>query len=213
MSAAPRTGVPAVLPLALLQALQALDVPRPDDLEEPHGELAAKRLGLNRTVSVEIARLERLTRRGATVPGQEFTALQRLVTRRPDASLVFTDAGRRAARRAGADVGVRRAALRVLPGGVRRAAGFALARRVAARIFGASLRRQHGAPDAELGGGMAVVTEPGPACNFVGAALADLLRQFIGFDGAMVHTTCRVRGGGVCAWSAAAPPQPKERKT
>jgi len=95
----PRAGVPATLPLALLEALRASDVPQPDALDEHPGELVAKRLGLNRTVEVQIERLEKQARHGGAIPGAEFAALQRLVARRPDAGVVFTDAGRRAARR------------------------------------------------------------------------------------------------------------------
>ena len=204
MNAPPRRGVPAVLGFALLEAVRALDAPRPDTLDEHHADLAAKRLGLSRTVSAEIARLERLAHRGATVPGQEFAALQRLVARRPDAALAFTDAGRRAARWLVAGVPMRSRMLRrLLPSGLAAAAGFRVARRIALREFGASLQREAGGPGAILGGELAVVTEPGPACSFTGSALAELLRQLAGFDGAMVHTTCRARGGRVCAWSAA----------
>jgi hypothetical protein len=197
-------GVPAALALALLDSVRAVDVPVPDDLDEPHGDLAAKRLGMSRTVEKEIARLERLADRGGTVPGQEFAALQRLVARRPDAAHVFSEAGRRAARRSAATLPARtRVLLRSLPDGAAHTMGFRLARRLARREFGTELARDQGGIHAELGGDLAVVTEAGPACSFTGSALAELLRRVAGFDGAMVHTTCRARGAEVCAWSAA----------
>jgi hypothetical protein len=199
-----RAGVPATLGLALLEAIRAVDVPIPDNLDEPHGDLAAKRLGLSRTVENEIARLTRLAGRRATVPGQEFAALQRLVARRPDAALVFSEAGRRAARRAVATLPIRaRLVLHTLPRGAAHAVGFIVARRLARREFGAALEQGDGVPHASLAGDLAVVTEAGPACSFIGSALAELLRRVAGFDGAMVHTTCRARGADVCAWSAA----------
>ena len=204
MNAPPRAGIPAALALALLEAVRAIDAPIPDALDEPHGDLAAKRLGLSRTVENEIGRLEQLARRGGMVPGQEFAALQRLVTRRPDASLVFSDAGRRAARRAAAELPVRtRLLLRTLPHGAATAVGLRLARRLARRELGVDLTSGEGRAHAALGGDLTVVTEAGPACSFIGSALAELLRRVAGFDGAMVHTSCRARGEDVCAWSAA----------
>jgi len=193
-----------VLGLALLEAVRALDAPRPDALDEHHAEFSAKRLGLSQTVTAEITRLERLARRDATVPGQEFAALQRLVARRPDAALVFTDGGRRAARRFKTEVPTRaRVLLRLLPSRMAGRVGLRVARRIARRQFGVELDWNGANPGATLGGELAVVTEPGPACSFIGSALAELLRQLAGFDGAMVHITCRGRGGESCAWSAA----------
>jgi len=204
VNAPPRRGVPAVLGLSLLEAVRALDAPAPDALDEHHADLSTKRLGLSRTVAAEIARLEGVTRRGLTIPGQEFAGLQRLVARRPDAALVFSDAGRRAARRLVAARPLPGRVLgRVLPRGAATGAGFRAARRIAEREFGATVQWDDAGPSAMLGGELAVVTEPGPACSFIGSALAELLRQLAGFDGAMVHTTCRARGGTVCAWSAA----------
>jgi len=203
VNAPPRRGVPAVLGLALLEAVRALDAPRRDALDEHHADLTAKRLGLSHTVSAEITRLERLARRGGMVPGQEFAALQRLVARRADASLAFTDAGRRAARHLGATTPRgSRALRRLLPAGPAGRVGFRAARRIALRELGVTLDWRGSGPTATLGGELAVVTEPGPACSFIGSALAELLRQLAGFDGAMVHTTCRARGGEACAWSA-----------
>jgi hypothetical protein len=203
VTATPQSGVPAALPLTLLESMRALDAPRRDALDEHHTELTAKRLGLNRTVEAEIARLARLAGRGGRVPGQEFAALQRLVARRPDASLVFTDAGRRAARRAWAGTGVPlRFVMRTLPRRLRVALGARVARRLAAAAFGSDLHHRSGVATATLGGGIAVVTEAGPACSFVGAGIAELLRVLTGFDGAMVHVRCRARGADSCAWSA-----------
>lgn len=198
MNAAPRAGVPAVLSLALLEALRALDVPSADPIgDDDHRDVVTKRLGLSRTVEAQIARLDDLTRRGASVPGQDFAALQRLVARRPDAALVFSDAGRRAARRALADLPASaRLLARVTPGGV--------ARRVARATFGVSVEEAEGAVRAVLSGGLAVASEPGPACSLLGAGLAELLRRLTDFEGAMVHTACRGHGAPECVWSGVA---------
>lgn len=204
MNAPPQAGVPAALPLSLLEAMRALDVPRPDALDETHGELAAKRFGLSRTVEAEIARLERLTRREDAVPGQEFAALQRLVARRPDAALVFSEAGRRAARRAVKDLAASaRLARRLAPGGAGTWLGLRLARGIARTTFGVQLDASAHPARATLDGPLAAVSDPGPACSFIGSALAELLRRLTSFDGAMLHVTCRSRGAASCAWTAA----------
>jgi hypothetical protein len=189
----------------LLEALRGLDEPQRDSLDESHADLATKRLGLSRSVEAEIARLDRLTRKGGTVPGQEFAALVRLVGRRPDATLVFSEAGRRAARHAVARLPSSASMLaRVAPGRARAALGFRLARRIVRDTLGSTLDQREGMPQAVLGGALSVVTEPGPACSFVGSALGEVLRRLVDFDGAMIHVSCRSRGAHECTWSAAA---------
>jgi hypothetical protein len=201
---APTAAVSAVLPLAVLEALRGLDRPAPDAFDEVHDELTAKRLGLSRTVSVEIDRLERLGRRGNGVAAAELGALLRLATRRQDAALIFSDAGRRAAQRAMRLLpGVVRLGHTTLPDGLRRNVGLVLARRVAARVFGITLSLDDGVPVATLAESHARVADPGPACGFFAAALGELLRRTTGFDGAMVHVACRGRGDPRCTWRAA----------
>src|ERR1700756_3070 len=91
------------MPLAVLEAVRNLDTPVEDGLTEFADELLSKRLGLSPTVAMQLAEYEALVRRDAHVDRAHVEALLRLVGRRPDADLVFADAGRRAARR-----GVRR---------------------------------------------------------------------------------------------------------
>jgi hypothetical protein len=207
IAVSPTERVPAVLPLALLEAVRGLDRPVPDALDEVHGELTAKRLGLSRTVEVQIERLVRLGPRGR-VSADELSALLRLVARRHDASLVFSEAGRRAARLAlirlppGA-----RTALNILPRPVRDRGGFALAARLAERVLGLRLARLDGiATASRLGAGGGRDSESGPACAFYGAAMAELLRALTAFDGAMMHVACRARGDDGCRWRAAPTP-------
>jgi hypothetical protein len=184
------SDVSAVLPLAVLEAV--------------HGELTAKRLGLSRTVSAEIERLERLGRRGDGVAPGELGALLRLAARRQDAALVFSEAGRRAARRAVLQLpALVRAGHTTLPDGLRHSLGLVLARRIATHVFGTTLSLDAGVPVATLAESHARVTEPGLPCGFFAAALAELLRQTTAFDGAMVHVACRGRGDARCTWRAA----------
>src|SRR4051812_39212469 len=92
----PMPPVPALIPLSLLEAVQNIDTPPDDGLGALTDELASKRLGLSPTVAAQVARYRnQLT---GEVDEEEAIAVFRLVGRRPDAALVFADAGRRAAR-------------------------------------------------------------------------------------------------------------------
>src|SRR5947208_8559152 len=75
-------------------------MPVEDGLSEFAEELLSKRLGLSNTVAMQLAQYEAMVRRDARADPAHVEALLRLVGRRPDADLVFADAGRRAARRA-----------------------------------------------------------------------------------------------------------------
>jgi predicted hydrocarbon binding protein len=48
-------------------------------------------------------------------------------------------------------------------------------------------------------------TPDGSACGFYGAGLVELLRLLVGYEGAMVHVSCRARGSTGCEWRASAP--------
>src|SRR5256885_11711206 len=91
--------VPSIVPLAVLEAVKNLDTPVEDGLTEFADELLVKRLGLSTTVQMQLTEFEQLVRKDARVEPSHVEALLRLVGRRPDADLVFADAGRRAARR------------------------------------------------------------------------------------------------------------------
>ncbi len=188
--------VSAIIPLAILQTVRHLDQRVPEGLDE------YRRLGSSTTVAAEIERYRKLVRGGADVTAEEVVQLFRLIGRRPDASLVFSDAGRRAAHEAAEGLSVAtRGALRVAPSFLRRRVGLASAIRIAGRVFGidmvvdehdgivadADLPCAHGSPD-------------GRGCGFFAAALAELLRMLTGFDAAMVHAACRARGDGACRW-------------
>jgi predicted hydrocarbon binding protein len=193
-----RAVVHSIVPLAVLEAVRNLDTPVEDGLSEFAEELLVKRLGLSPTVAMQLAEYEQLVRRDARVDPGHVEALLRLVGRRPDADLVFAEAGRRAARRA-----VRRSfpPLRLF--------GYLAARRAARAVLGAELRREQHLPVARVSDPIAINATPdGAACGFYGAALAELLRLLVGYEGAMLHTACRATGGATCEWRAA-PPDPR----
>jgi hypothetical protein len=201
------TAVPfrahAIIPLALFEAVRALDLPTDDGLEEFHDELVVKRLGMNRTVVAQIGRYDRLARSDKRVDGEEVAALLRLVGRRADAGLVYAEAGRRAARRAARrGSGTLRLLRHMLPAGF----GRLLARRAAADVFGVALRRDRATEAGTMDETIALRATPdGAACAFFGSAVAELLRIFTPFDGALLHDACRGRGDGACHWRAGPP--------
>lgn len=197
---------PAIVPLSLLEALRNLDTPVGDGLDEYAGEIVAKRFGLSSTVAAQIQRYQEAYRRGLRVPLDETVGVFRLVGRRPDAALVFADAGRRAARYGARGTSLpMRLMMRASPGFLRRRVGARAAVGVARRNFAASLVVRGRTA-------LAVIPQPlsllamadGQACSFYGAALAELLRTLTGFEGAMVHGRCRGRGDDTCRWQAAA---------
>jgi len=187
--------VHSIVPLTVLEAVKNLDTPVEDGLTEFAEELLVKRLGLSPTVAMQLAEYEQLVRRDARVDAAHVEALLRLVGRRPDADLVFADAGRRAARRA-----VRRVF------GPLRLFGHFAARRAARAVLGADLIRERHVPVARVADPIAINATPdGAACGFYGAALAELLRLLVGYEGAMLHTACRATGAAACEWRAASP--------
>lgn len=187
--------VHSIVPLAVLEAVKNLDTPVEDGLTEFADELLVKRLGLSPTVQMQLSEFEALVRKDARVDNAHVEALLRLVGRRPDADLVFADAGRRAARRA-----VKRMF------GIVRMFGHTAARRAARAVLGAELAWEQRMPVARVSDPIAIQATPdGAACGFYGAGLVELLRLLVGYEGAMVHVACRARGGTGCEWRASAP--------
>jgi hypothetical protein len=196
----------AIFPLSLLEAMRNLDRPVEDGLEELSHEVVAKRLGLNPTVSAQIARYQRLARTRAPVEFDEAGAVFALVGRRPDAPLVYADAGRRAARYAARSLSLAwRGLLGSIPGRLRRRLGSRRAEAVAQEVFGVALKVQPLRAEALLENSVPLVwASEDHSCEFIGAAMSELLRILAGFEGAMVHRSCRSRGDDLCAWQAQA---------
>jgi hypothetical protein len=192
----------SILPLAVLEAMRNLDSPTDEEAAEYVDELLKKRLGLSDTVAAQIARYDLGVRRGRPVSAAEFEQILRLAGRRPDAALVFADAGRRAARRALADLSLAaRWGARYLPRFLRRPIGFRVARGVLRDVFAVQLTRTGGATAARVEHRLAVgATADGAACGFYAAAVAELLRHLASYDGAVVHPRCCARGGDCCEW-------------
>jgi hypothetical protein len=130
----------------------------------------------------------------------------RLVGRRPDAPLVFADAGRRAARYA-ARAHARPAwtLSRVTRGGLTRRLAQRSATHLARRAFDGELRPATDGVQVRMPDPLSYRALPdGSACDFYGAAYGELLRRLTGFEGAMLHQRCRARGDETCLWQSAA---------
>jgi hypothetical protein len=194
--------VNAIIPLVVLRTLQQLDRTDAVDLEEYAREVAPKRLGTSATVSAQVARYEQLVKRGAVVDPDEVVQLFRLVGRRNDAELAFSQAGRAAAevmvqQTSAASRLVHRAG-RVVS---RQRANVTLATRLADRLLGASMSfDEWSGIEAVVNGPLTDAAPEGKPCEFFGAALAELLRRCADFEGAMLHNRCRARGDEVCSW-------------
>jgi hypothetical protein len=199
-------SVPTIIPMSLLEALRNLDTPVEDGLEELAGEIVSKRLGLSATVAAQIARYQERVRRGEPVAVDEAVSVFRLAGRRPDAQLVFADAGRRAARHAARSApALSRAGVRLMPGGLGRSIGASVAARAAKRVLGIDLEVGENGASAEIAKPLSILAlTDGAACTFYGSALGELLRMLTGFEGAMVHERCRARGDSACRWRATA---------
>jgi hypothetical protein len=197
------TTVHAAVPLTILEAIQLLDAPVEDGLDEFHRELAVKRLGMSETVAAQIERYRRLADRSRRVEVDEVAALFRLVGRRSDAGMVFDNAGRRAGSRAMEAVsGSGTLALRGLPRFARNRLGLRMGRR-AVRMLDATLERTALLLAATIPEPPSALSTPaGVGCGFYGSALAEILRAVTDFDGALFHVACRSRGDSACEWSS-----------
>ncbi len=199
-------AVPALIPLSLLEAIRNLDTPVEDGLDELAEEIVVRRLGLSPTVAAQIQRYRQTAERDGAVDADEAISVLRLVGRRVDAPLVFTDAGRRAARYA-TRVHARPAwtLSRVSAGGFARRIAHRSAGHLARRVFGGALGSGAEGIEVRMADSLSVAALPdGSACSFYGAAYGELLRRLTGFEGAMLHERCRGRGNDACVWRSAA---------
>ncbi len=197
-------SVPAILPLAVLEAVQNIDTPPDDGLGALEHELTVKRLGLSPTVAAQVKRYREQAEADDPVGWDEALGVFRLVGRRPDSELVFADAGRRAARYAARELGNGTKLLtRAVPGKLGALLALKTAGSLARRWLLADLRPAEGIARADLTESITIAArEDGGACAFYTAALGELLRLVAGIEGAMVHEACRGRGDGRCIWRA-----------
>lgn len=197
--------VHSLIPQSLLEAIRNLDTPLDDGLNELAGETVSKRLGLSATVAMQIERYKENADHNEPIPLEEAVSVFRLVGRRPDATLVYSDAGRRAARYAARESGVgTKVLLGVSPKPLKRKVGSRSAAKVAKKFLDVELMFLAGGYQVRLKESLATMAGfPGTGCYFYSAVIAELLRVATGFEGAMVHERCHARGDDHCFWRAA----------
>jgi hypothetical protein len=195
-------AVDAVVPLALLESVRSLDLPAADlDTELVH-ELRNKRFGLSDTVYMQIRRYQESVRRQQPIGYEEVLALARLVGRRPDADIVFREAGRRVARTALATLSVAsRRASRSLPRAVGRPLALRHLRALTRRYLGGTVERQGSTLLLDIAAPVTADAAPhGAGCGFSEAAWRELLLGLTGDDHAIQVVSCRTRGDATCQW-------------
>ncbi len=205
-SVLPLHGSPldARLPLALLEAVRAIDTPATDlDADFVH-ELRNKRLGLSDTVLHQIRRYHDAVRARQRIGYDEILALARLVGRRPDADLAFREAGRRWARAFVDTVsGPRRGAARSLPALLARPIALGALRTMTRRYMNGTLVRQGSALLLEVEAPVSAdAAAKGAGCGLYEAAFREALQLLADADGAVDHVMCRARGDHRCQWRA-----------
>ncbi len=170
-----------------------------DELAE---EIAVRRLGLSPTVAAQIQRYRQSAERGGTVDTDEVLSVMRLIRRRPDAALVFADAGRRAARYAARARGrSSRTLMRICPKRVARRLALRSVARLARTIFDGELSERDRIVEIRMTAPLSIVAAPGgEACLFYGSAYQEMLRGLTGFEDALLHENCLSRGQPVCLW-------------
>ncbi len=194
--------VDAVVPLSLLESVRALDLPAADlDTELVH-ELRNKRFGLSDTVYMQIRRYTECVRRQQSIPFDDVLALARLVGRRPDADIVFREAGRRVARVALSTLSTTtRRASRSLPRAVGRPLALRHLRALVKRYMAGTLERQGSTLLLDVPSPVTADAAPhGAGCGLFEAALRELLLGLTGEDAAIQVVTCRTRGDASCQW-------------
>lgn len=196
--------VDPLLPLALLEAVRTVDLPDGDHEAEFVHELRNKRFGLSDTVFAQIRRYQEAVKRAQRPTFDEAVGIARLIGRRPDAEAVFREGGRNLARKAYERVpGASRRLLRVLPSMLARPLAMRHVRRPAIRLMEGSVRRVGGMMLLEVPASVTRDAAPKQAgCTFYESALREMMTLLVGGVGAVEHVRCASRGEGTCEWRA-----------
>jgi hypothetical protein len=203
-------NVDAQVPLSLLEAVRSLDRPAEGQETEYVPELRNKRLGLSDTVYAQIRRYTDAVKRNQRIARDEAAALARLLSRRPDADLIFREAGRHLARASFATLSpLTRNILVSFPGLMTRPMALRRLRRLAERYLSASVRRVGSYVFLGVGDAVAAEGEDTDAGRvFYEAALREYVALLVGASGAVEQTRSGARGSGYewrAEWRAASP--------
>lgn len=201
-------SITPLLPLVLFETMRDMD--RPEEVLEGEDVSVSlpRRFGLNDVVNTQIHRFREEVRRKRLQGEAEIENLIRLVIRRPDAEEIFTEAGRRMARRAWEErSATARRMMRHLPSKL----ALATARRAARRLFreivgNGRVHISKKQPAIQVAGSLTARADPGGvACALYAGAFAELMARYTGGDYYPVHPLCEARGADACEWTAALP--------
>ena len=197
--------VDALLPLSLLEAVRDIDTPTGDFETEFVTELRNKRFGLSETVYAQIRRYGDAVKRNQRSTYDEAVALARLIGRRPDAEVVFREAGRMLAQASYVTLSpFTRRVLLAVPAVIARPLALWRARELARRYLNGKISRRDNAVLLEV---PASVTADAGAptaagCAYYETSLQEILRLLTGASGTVAHVRCSARGEGSCEWRA-----------
>src|SRR6266576_733641 len=170
--------VNAIVPLSLLEAVRAVDIPEGgEDEVEYVQEHRNKRLGLSDTVIAQIRRYKDALKRNQQIQIHEAAGIARLIGRRPDAEGIFTRAGDILADRMYNMIsGTTRQIIHIMPGFVARPLAFRQVKKVGEKYLGAKVRRVGSSIVLVLTEAGAYAGAPTPACARRSTATSDQLQ-------------------------------------
>lgn len=193
-------------PLILLETLQDMDRPE-ETLEGEDLSLSMpRRFGFNDVVYTQINRFREEVRRKRPQESVEVENLIRLVIRRPDAEEIFTEAGRRIARRFwDRRAAPYRLAVRALPRAMALLAARRATRRMLRQVVGNGRVSVTGPLEVRIDDCVAAHADPGgAACAFYAGAVAELMERYTGEAVHSAHPECEARGADACEWTVSA---------
>jgi len=196
--------VNARIPLSLLEAIRRIDTPADPTDTEYVTELRNKRFGLSDTVYTQIRRYSDAMKRGQRIPFAEAEGLGTLIGRRPDAAVLFENAGRILAEAIYQSISpTMRGSIRLLPGFLSRPMALKQIRIASGKYFEGSLDRTGSFLSLKVADSVTVNGSPRSAgCAFYETAFRQLLKLLVDAGDQVDHVHCAQRGEGVCEWRA-----------
>lgn len=199
--------------LVLLESLRDVDTP-PEVLEDEAFRISLpRRLGLSDVIDGQMRRYADMRRRRRQLEASEFLDLLRLISRRPDARMVFEAAGDRLGSeyvsRTPRAAGLAR---RIAPAALRRRSLVRHLRRIAESLSPGSLvRADRTEPSITVGRCLpAAADDSGAACDMITAAFTACAHG-LGESAPVRHPHCESRGDETCFWEIA-PAESRARK-
>ncbi len=191
-----RRRVQSRVALAVLETLRTQDLPAEILDDENVSVTLPRRLGLSDVIEAQIRRYRSDVRLRRKIPEQEIMDLLRLVVRRPDSEDVFLEVGKalypRPSRRLG----------RLLPRRLALSLARTRSQRELRRLFGRRLVRSAGKGFIlDHAHDLLIRSDPGgDACALVTGFVEQVIREYAGPGGAVLHPACLARGDAGCRW-------------